>query len=133
MWIKKLKLAFVIHYPWFLASVYIGSFSITVLVQYYLSIPVGVAIYLAILISLILQSTLHWNKAQQDFYLVLGLVPLIGIVSIGVLRSELTKINLVYPYWSTGVAKHLHCSATSKVRCNDSGFNGMDCSIYHYF
>jgi membrane protease YdiL (CAAX protease family) len=90
---QNLKLANVISDPWFIAGIYIGSFGIVELLLYYVLMQYALVLYFAILITLILHGTFSPNETQRGFWLALGLVPLIRIVSIVTPAAEISIIT----------------------------------------
>ncbi len=72
-----------------LAGGYIALFGLAEYVLFFISAPWGVVLYFAILASLILHSNFDRSERRGGFWLALGLVPAIRIVSIVISLEEL--------------------------------------------
>jgi uncharacterized protein len=109
-----------------LCLIYLLAFAAAEAVIRYAAPAVGLAIYFAILISLIVNSALVQNRGSGRLWLVLALVPLIRIVGLTIPIAEISKI-----YWYFIIAVPIFAGAlavmrTLKVNFSDIGFNGKE-------
>jgi uncharacterized protein len=87
----------IIHRPQkmvFFSFIYILLLGITEYIIYYVNNLAGLVLYFAILLSLIIYSTIVRDENQHRLWLALGLVPLIRIVSLVMPVPEISQI-----YW----------------------------------
>ncbi len=109
--------------PWIPMTFYTSAIGIAEFVLYYVSMPGGMASYFVILIVLILHSTLEQNEAQRNLWLVIGIVPLIRIVSTVILTMGLVTITL-YVFIGVPVFIGIYTMVRYlKYSIHDSGLN----------
>jgi uncharacterized protein len=90
---KIIKPQEILSKPWLTVSVYIVSFGVAELMLYHVSMPWSVALYFGLLGTLVVKSTFTPNEDQRRFWLGVGLVPLIRVVSILIQSEELAQVT----------------------------------------
>lgn len=104
--------------------IYLLAFASAEYVTYYVKDLGGMIFYFAILLSLIVNSAINKSEVQRKLWLVLGLVPLIRIVSLAIPLAEISEL-FWYIFIAIPVLAGVFAVAHSiRYSINDIGLNG---------
>jgi membrane protease YdiL (CAAX protease family) len=110
---------------WVLLSIiYVVAFAAAEYVTFYVKDFGGMIFYFAILLSLIINSAINRGEAQRKFWLTLGLVPLIRIVSLAMPVAEISEIFWYILIAIPVLAGVFVVARTIKYSVDDIGLNG---------